>query len=107
MGSGAAEIQHVTQDASRWPDLNTKIGCLRRHIEGQAADASIQNVPSGLLISQDFSPRSVPNRHPQGALRTKRFLRTSVPTSMLVLADGSDRMKRCEFITLLSGAAAE
>jgi len=57
-----------------------------RHFEGPAT-ASIQNVPSGLLISQDFSPRSVPNRHPQGALRTKRFFRTSVPTSMLVLAD--------------------
>jgi hypothetical protein len=51
------------------------------------AGGSIQNVPSGLLISQDFSPRSVPNRHLQGALRTKRFFRTSVPTDMLALAD--------------------
>src|SRR6516225_1664376 len=47
----------------------------------------IQNVSSGLLISQDFSPRSVPNRHLQGALRTKRFFSTSVPTAMLALAD--------------------
>src|SRR5262249_29324047 len=38
---------------------------------------------SRLLIFQDFSPRSVPNRHLQGALRTKRFLRTSVPTAVL------------------------
>ena len=44
---------------------------------------SIQNVSRGLLISQDFSPRNVPNRHLQGALRTKRFFRTSVPTAML------------------------
>jgi hypothetical protein len=36
---------------------------------------------SGLLISQDFSQRSVPNRHLQGALRTKRFFKPmEVPT---------------------------
>jgi hypothetical protein len=40
---------------------------------------SIQNGSSRLLISQVFLPRSVPNRHLQGALRIKRFLRTSVP----------------------------
>jgi len=48
---------------------------------------SIQDDSSRLLISQDFSPRSVPNRQLQGALRTKCFFRTSVPTSMLALAD--------------------
>jgi hypothetical protein len=38
-------------------------------------------------MSLHFLPRSVPNRHPQGALRTKRFFRTSVPTAMLAFAD--------------------
>ena len=40
---------------------------------GQELATSIQNVSSRSLIFQDFSPRSVPNRHLQGALRTKRF----------------------------------
>jgi hypothetical protein len=44
-----------------------------------ANSTSIQNGSSRLLISQVFLPRSVPNRHLQGALRTKRFFRTSVP----------------------------
>jgi hypothetical protein len=55
--------------------------------EGPAADPSIQNGSSRLLMSLHFLPRSVPNRHPQGALRTKRFFRTSVPTAMLAFAD--------------------
>src|SRR5262249_4014429 len=34
-------------------------------------------------LSQIFLPRSVPNRHLQGALRTKCFLRASVPNIAL------------------------
>src|SRR5262249_20341142 len=40
---------------------------------GVSPNGLIQNVSSGLLISQEFSPRSVPNKHLQGALRTKSF----------------------------------
>jgi hypothetical protein len=47
------------------------------------AGGSIQNGSSRLLISQRFLPRSVPNRHSQGTLRTKRFSTTSVPMAML------------------------
>ena len=46
---------------------------------GQGFAAPIQNGSTRLLISQILLPRSVPNRHLQGALRTKRFLRASVP----------------------------
>jgi len=46
-----------------------------------AAPHPIQNGSSRLLMSLRFLSQSVPNRHPQGALRTKRFFRTSVPTA--------------------------
>jgi hypothetical protein len=46
---------------------------------GGVSSTSIQNGSSRLLISQVFSPRSVPNRHLQGALRTKCFFGASVP----------------------------
>ena len=49
--------------------------------EGPAADSSIQNGSSRLLISQRFLPRSVPNRHLQDTLGSKGFFRTSVPTA--------------------------
>jgi|SRR6266487_1059723 hypothetical protein len=52
--------------------------------EPEASDDSpIQNGSSRLLISQRFLPRSVPNRRLQGALRTKRFFRASVPNIAL------------------------
>ena len=46
------------------------------------AGGSIQNGSSRLLISLHFLVQSVPNRHSQGTLRTKRFFRTSVPTPL-------------------------
>jgi len=52
------------------------------------AGGSIQNGSGRLLISQNFSPGSVPNKHLQGALRTKRFSRTSVPAAVLAPHSG-------------------
>jgi hypothetical protein len=51
--------------------------------EGPAAATSIQNGSSRLLISQDFLPRSVPNRHLRDTLGSKGFFRTSVPNIAL------------------------
>src|SRR6516164_179810 len=50
---------------------------------GQGLAASIQNGSSRLLISLHFLVQSVPNKHSQGTLRTKRFSRTSVPNCLL------------------------
>ena len=47
---------------------------------GQELATSIQN---GLLISLHFLVQSVPNKHSQVTLRTKRFSRTSVPNCLL------------------------
>jgi hypothetical protein len=46
--------------------------------EGPAADPSIQNGSSRLLISQRFLPRSVPNRH-TGHIGKQRLFQDKCP----------------------------
>jgi hypothetical protein len=60
---------------------------VRRQAPRRGGMGPIQNLSSRLLISQRFLPRSVPNRHLQGALRTKCFFGTSVPKIALSHAD--------------------
>jgi hypothetical protein len=54
---------------------------------------------SHLLISQVFLPRSVPNRHLQDALRTKRFFGTSVPNIALSLT-APCRFRKLRFVSI-------
>src|SRR5262249_43820526 len=73
-------IREVAEDGQCWAK-----GC--RTIGGARLMHSKLDSERFESISQDFSPRSVPNRHLKGALRPKRFFRTSVPTAMLALVD--------------------
>ena len=57
------------------------LGLSRLEARVRTADILIQNGSSRLLISQDFSPRSVTTGRSRGTLRNKGFSRASVTTA--------------------------
>jgi len=68
--------------AVTWLDVIAAIlGLSRLEARVRTADILIQNGSSRLLISQDFSPRSVTTGRSRGTLRNKGFSRASVTTA--------------------------